>query len=207
MLRVGLTGGIGSGKSTVARLLAKHGAIVVDSDAIAREVVAPGTPGLTQLVAEFGPEILAEDGSLNRAELAAQAFADPQRRAVLDGITHPLITARTAELFAAAGHGEIVVHDIPLLTELGLEHAYDYVIVVDASEETRAARLVGRGLTEEDARARMSHQATREQRLAIADAVIENEGRESDLEPAVAELWAELERLGQSKAARINPAR
>lgn len=207
MLRVGLTGGIGSGKSTVARLLAKHGAIVVDSDAIAREVVAPGTPGLTQLVAEFGPEILAEDGSLNRAELAARAFADPQRRAVLDGITHPLITARTAELFAAAGHGEIVVHDIPLLTELGLEQAYDYVIVVDASEETRAARLVGRGLTEEDARARMSHQATREQRLAIADAVIENEGRESDLEPAVAELWAELERLGQSKAARINPAR
>ncbi|GHF31196.1 MULTISPECIES: dephospho-CoA kinase [Streptomyces] len=195
MLTVGLTGGIGAGKSEVSRLLASYGAVIVDADRIAREVVGPGTPGLAAVVAEFGPEILAPDGSLDRPRLGAVVFADEQRLAALNAIVHPLVRARSAELEAAAGPDAVVVNDVPLLAENGLAPLYDLVVVVDAADETRLDRLVRlRGMTAEDARARMAAQATREERLAVADLVIDNDGTLDALEPQVRELWAELRR-------------
>ncbi|MEU7165902.1 dephospho-CoA kinase [Streptomyces morookaense] len=195
MLTVGLTGGIGAGKSEVSRLLASYGAVIVDADRIAREVVGPGTPGLAAVVAEFGPEILAPDGSLDRPRLGAVVFADEQRLAALNAIVHPLVRARSAELEAAAGPDAVVVNDVPLLAENGLAPLYDLVVVVDAADETRLDRLVRlRGMTAEDARARMAAQATREERLAVADLVIDNDGPLDALEPQVRELWAELRR-------------
>ena len=189
---VGLTGGIGAGKTTVADLLARRGAFVVQADEVAREVVARGSTGLDQLVAAFGGEILSADGSLNRQRLADLAFADEQQRNRLNSITHPLITARTVELFASAPPAAILVHDVALLTELGLAGGYDRVIVVDCPDEIRVARLLDRGLTEADARARIAAQASREQRLAVADIVIDNSGDEIDLEQQVELAWAGL---------------
>lgn len=191
-LRVGLTGGIGSGKSTVARLLAEHGAFVVDADAIAREVVAPGTPGLAALVDEFGSQIVNADGSLDRAALAGIVFADPSQRAKLDAVTHPRIAELTRQRYAQAGPGQIIVHDVPLLTELNLAPHYDHIVVVDCPDEKRVARLIDRGLTQEDARARIAAQATREQRLAIADTVLDNSTSLSELTAQVDVLWARL---------------
>ena len=156
MLRIGLTGGIGSGKSTVSALLAERGAVVVDADRIAREVVEPGTPGLQAVVAEFGTEVLGPDGALDRPALAAVVFADPAARARLDGIVHPLVRARATELVAAAPPDAVVVQDVPLLVETGQAGSYDLVLVVEADPEARVRRLVGRGLSEEDARARTS---------------------------------------------------
>lgn len=193
MLKVGLTGGIGAGKSEVSRLLASHGAVIVDADRIAREVVEPGTEGLRAVVAEFGEEILAPDGSLDRPKLGALVFADRERRAALNAIVHPLVGARSAELEAAAGPGAVVVHDVPLLTENGLAPLYDRVLVVDASAETRLDRLVRlRGMSESEARARMAAQADREERLAVADVVIDNDGPLDDLEPQVRKVWEDL---------------
>ncbi|WLQ67146.1 MULTISPECIES: dephospho-CoA kinase [Streptomyces] len=193
MLKVGLTGGIGAGKSEVSRLLARYGAVLIDSDRIAREVVEPGTPGLTAVVEAFGPEILTADGSLNRSALGSIVFSDPARLATLNGIVHPLVRARSAELERAAGAGAVVVHDVPLLTENDLAPLYDLVVVVDAKPGTQLDRLVRlRGMTESDARARMTAQATREQRLAIADLVIDNDGPLEDLEPQVRTVWSEL---------------
>ncbi|MFF8828906.1 dephospho-CoA kinase [Streptomyces sp. NPDC015131] len=193
MLKVGLTGGIGAGKSEVSRLLSSYGAVVVDADKIAREVVEPGTPGLDAVVAAFGPEVLTPAGALDRPRLGAIVFADPERLAVLNAIVHPLVGARSAELEAAAGPDAVVVHDVPLLTENGLAPLYDLVVVVDASPATQLDRLVRlRGMTEEDARARMSAQATREQRLAVADLVVDNDGPIEALEPQVREVWARL---------------
>jgi len=193
VLKVGLTGGIGSGKSTVSRLLASYGAVVVDSDVVAREVVAPGTPGLAAVVAEFGTAVLAADGSLDRAALGVVVFADPDRLAALNAIVHPLIGARTAELEAGAAGADVVVFDVPLLAENGLAPLYDQVVVVDCPVELAVARLVvQRGMTEEDARARISHQATREQRRAIATHVLDNSGTPEQLERQVAELWTAL---------------
>jgi dephospho-CoA kinase len=193
MLRVGLTGGIGAGKSEVSRRLAALGAVVVDADLIAREVVAPGTEGLTAVVAEFGPEVLLPDGSLDRPKLGAVVFADPERLAALNAIVHPLVGRRSAELSAQAGPGDVVLHDVPLLTENKLSGRYDLVVVVDAADDTRLRRLVElRGMTEAEARARMSAQATREERLAIADLVIDNDGPLERLAPQVQALWAEL---------------
>src|SRR3954470_23041384 len=170
MLRVGLTGGIGSGKSTVAGRLAEHGAVVIDSDKLAREVVEPGTPGLAELVEAFGDGILAGDGTLDRAELARRAFADDASRARLNGITHPKIGARTAELMAAAPEDAVVVHDVPLLVENGLGPNYHLVIVVDAPGQTRVHRLVeARGMSEVDVRARIEAQAGEDARRAAAD--------------------------------------
>jgi len=189
---IGLTGGIGSGKSTVAAMVVRHGAYVVDADAVAREVVAVGTPGLALLVKEFGPQILAADGGLDRTALAAVAFADPESTSRLNAITHPLIFARTAELFDAAPPGAVVIHDVPLLTELGLAPAYRMVIVVDCPDELRVRRLLNRGLTEHDARRRIAAQATRQQRLAIADAVLHNHGDLADLKAQVDALWPRL---------------
>lgn len=189
---VGLTGGIGSGKSTVSALLAARGAYIVDADSIAREVVAAGTPGLAALVEEFGPRVVAPGGGLDRGALADIAFVDPAKRTRLNEITHPLIFARTAELFAAAPADAIVVHDVALLTELGLAAAYRMVIVVDCPDELRVARLVARGLAEHDAWRRIDAQASREDRLAIADVVLENDSDFAALERQVDDLWPHL---------------
>ncbi|GAA2430277.1 dephospho-CoA kinase [Streptomyces lavendulocolor] len=198
MLKVGLTGGIGAGKSEVSRLLSSYGAVLIDADKIAREVVEPGTPGLAAVVAAFGPDVLTAEGTLDRPRLGSIVFSDPESLATLNGIVHPLVGARSAELEAAAGPGAVVVHDVPLLTENGLAPLYDLVVVVDASPGTQLDRLVRlRGMTEADARSRMSAQATREQRLAVADLVIDNDGPLEALEPQVREVWDRLvERAG-----------
>jgi dephospho-CoA kinase len=197
VLRVGLTGGIGSGKSEVARLFARHGAVVVDSDALAREVVAPGTPGLAAVVEAFGPEVLRPDGSLDRERLAALVFADPEARARLNAIVHPLVGAAAAARVAAAPPDAVVVHDVPLLVEAGLAGGFDAVVVVDAPVEVRLDRLTGRrGMARADAEARIAAQATREQRLAVADHVIVNDGTLDRLAERVAEVWAALTHPG-----------
>ncbi|MFI6643664.1 dephospho-CoA kinase [Streptomyces sp. NPDC050504] len=199
MLRVGLTGGIGAGKSEVSRLLASYGAVLIDADKIAREVVEPGTPGLAAVVAAFGEDVLTPEGTLDRPRLGSIVFADPERLAVLNGIVHPLVRDRSAELEAAAGEGSVVVQDVPLLTENGLAPLYDLVLVVDASPETQLDRLVRlRGMEPDEARARMAAQADRAQRLAVADLVIDNDGPLEALEPQVRKVWEELRaRLGQ----------
>ncbi|MEO9222008.1 MAG: dephospho-CoA kinase [Mycobacteriaceae bacterium] len=190
MLRVGLTGGIGAGKSTVSRRWAERGAVVVDADLIAREVVAVGTPGLEQLVDEFGPDIVVSDGTLNRPALAAKAFGDHAVRSALNGILHPLIGARTAELVAAAPADAVVVQDIPLLVEGGLAPMFHLVVVVHAEVEARVARLVGqRGMSDADARARISAQASDAERRAAADVWLDNSGAPVALESVVDELW------------------
>ncbi|MEU2024817.1 dephospho-CoA kinase [Streptomyces sp. NPDC016469] len=201
MLKVGLTGGIGAGKSEVARLLVGHGAVLIDSDRIAREVVEPGTPGLAAVVQEFGPGILTPDGTLDRPALGAIVFPDPDRLAALNAIVHPLVRDRSAELEKAAAPDSVVVHDVPLLTENGLAPLYDLVVVVDAAPETQLDRLVRlRGMTEEDARARMAAQATREQRRAVADLVVDNDGPVEELADRVREVWAELSRRAAEKS-------
>ncbi|MFD5281087.1 dephospho-CoA kinase [Streptomyces rubrogriseus] len=195
MLRVGLTGGIGAGKSEVSRLLVEHGAVLIDADRIAREVVAPGTPGLAAVVAAFGEEVLAEDGSLDRPKLGSIVFADPEKLAVLNGIVHPLVRERSSALEEAAAEDAVVVHDVPLLTENGLAPLYDLVVVVDAAPATQLDRLVRlRGMTEQDARARMAAQATREQRREIADVVVDNDVPLQELRRRVKEVWDELVR-------------
>jgi dephospho-CoA kinase len=190
---VGLTGGIGAGKSEVSRLLASLGAVIVDADLIAREVVEPGTPGLAAVVAEFGEEVLRPDGSLDRPALGKVVFSDPGRLAALNAIVHPLVRERSAELEAAAGASDVVVQDVPLLAENGLAPLYDLVVVVDAPDEVRLDRLVRlRGMAEEEARARMAAQAGRAERLAVADVVIDNGGPLDALEPRVREVWNDL---------------
>jgi dephospho-CoA kinase len=199
MLKVGLTGGIGAGKSEVSRLLVGHGAVLIDADRIAREVVAPGTPGLAAVTEAFGPEVLAADGSLDRPRLGSIVFADPARLAVLNSIVHPLVGARSRELESAAADDAVVVHDVPLLAENGLAQLYDVVVVVDTAPETQLDRLTRlRGMTEEDARARMAAQATREKRLEIADIVIDNDVPLDALRQRVGEVWADLQRRARS---------
>lgn len=207
MLTVGLTGGIGAGKSEVARLLVSYGAILVDADRIAREVVEPGTAGLAAVVAEFGPGVLAPDGSLDRPRLGAIVFADEERRRALNAIVHPLVGARSAELQQGAGPGDIVLHDVPLLTENGLAPRYDLVVVVDAEPDTQLERLVRlRGMTPDEARARMAAQARRADRLAVADLVIDNNGPLEALEPQVKAVWTELrERLAAKRSGEDGP--
>ncbi|MFF9197968.1 dephospho-CoA kinase [Streptomyces sp. NPDC014779] len=193
MLSVGLTGGIGAGKSEVSRLLVSYGAVLIDADRIAREVVEPGTPGLAAVVAEFGEGVLTPEGTLDRPGLGAIVFQDPERLAALNAIVHPLVGARSAELKALAGPDDVVVHDVPLLTENGLAPLYDLVVVVDAAPETQLDRLVRlRGMTEDEARARMAAQATRAQRRAVADLLIDNDGSLEALEPQVRKVWEEL---------------
>ena len=191
VLRIGLTGGIGSGKSTVAALLAERGAQVVDADLIAREVVEPGTPGLAAVVAEFGSGVLTPDGALDRPALAAVVFGDPAARARLDAVVHPLVRARAAELVAAAPPDAVVVQDVPLLVETGQAGSFDLVLVVETDQETRVARLLERGLGAADARARIASQATDEQRRAVADVVLRNDGDRADLAAQVDRFWAE----------------
>ncbi|MFI0778657.1 dephospho-CoA kinase [Streptomyces sp. NPDC021212] len=193
MLKLGLTGGIGAGKSEVSRILVSYGAVLIDSDRIAREVVEPGTPGLAAVVAEFGPGVLTADGRLDRPKLGGIVFNDPERLRALNAVVHPLVRDRSAELQAAAGPEAVVVHDVPLLAENGLGSLYDLVLVVDATPETQLDRLTRlRGMTEDEARARMAAQATREERLAVADVVIDNDGPLEELEPRVRKVWKEL---------------
>ena len=195
MLRVGLTGGIGAGKGEVARRLAGYGALVIDADQVAREVVAPGTPGLDEVVAAFGSRVLRPDGSLDRGLLGEIVFADTALRGKLNAIVHPLVGERMREIEETAGAQDVVVHEIPLLAENGLAGAFDVVVVVDAPPEVQVERVVSsRGMTRSHALARMSAQATRDERLAVATTVVDNSGSLDDLDDRVAALWAELSR-------------
>jgi dephospho-CoA kinase len=192
-VRVGLTGGIGSGKSVVARLLVERGAVLVDSDALAREVVEPGTPGLAAVVAEFGDGVLTPDGSLDRDRLGEIVFGDDAARARLNAIVHPLVGAAAARLLATLPPGSVVVHDVPLLVEVGMQDAFDLVVVVAAEEETQLRRLVEqRGMSEDAARARIAAQLPLVDKIAVADVVIRNDGSLADLEEQVDELWKRL---------------
>lgn len=198
MLRVGLTGGIGSGKSEVSRRLAEFGAVVVDADLLAREVVAPGTPGLADVVTAFGDEVLGPDGALNRQALGALVFGDAEARRRLEAIVHPRVRERAAQIEAAAPAGAVVVHDIPLLVETGQAERFDRVVVVDAAADVRMDRLRSqRGMSDEDAQARIEAQASREQRLAVADHVVCNDKDVDALDAAVASLWAVLSTTAQ----------
>lgn len=189
MLRIGLTGGIGAGKSTVSATFADCGGVVVDGDVIAREVVEPGTEGLAALVEAFGDDILLADGALNRPALAAKAFQDDEQRAKLNGIVHPLVGKRRQEIIDSVAEGTVVVEDIPLLVETGMAPFFPLVVVVWADEETRVTRLIERGLPEHDARARMQAQASDEQRRAIADVLLDNSGTREELVEKARQLW------------------
>jgi dephospho-CoA kinase len=197
VIRLGLTGGIGSGKSTVSRLLAELGAVVVDADLVAREVVEPGTPGLAAVVEAFGEGVLQPDGTLDREALGKVVFGDDAARRRLSGILHPLIGARSAELWAqaeAAG-AAVLVHDVPLLVESGLEGMYDEVLVVDVAPEVQLDRLVRlRRMNRADAEQRLAVQATREVRLASATKVLHNDGTVEDLQAQVRALWEDVTR-------------
>jgi dephospho-CoA kinase len=187
---VGLTGGIGSGKSEVAKRLAELGAIVIDADALAREVVAPGTEGLAEIVAAFGPEVLTPDGALDRTAIAAIVFRDDDKRRRLEAIIHPRVRERSTRIIAAAPPDAVVVNDVPLLVESGMASHFDLVIVVLASEAVRLDRLVNqRGMTEENVRGRFAAQATDEQRRAVADVEIVNEGTVEELAATVDAVW------------------
>lgn len=193
MLRVGLTGGIGSGKSTVSALLAARGAVVIDYDLLAREVVEPGTPALAAIVERFGTEILTPEGVLDRPALGAIVFADAEARRDLERITHGAITARAIDLETAAGPEAVVVHDNPLLIEMGAADRVDVVVVVDVPEDVQVRRLVElRGMTEADARARIAAQASRETRTGAADIIVDNTGSPDELALIVGGVWDEL---------------
>jgi dephospho-CoA kinase len=192
---VAVTGGIGAGKSTVSRILAELGAIVVDSDRLARQVVEPGTPGLADVVAAFGPQVLAVDGTLDRAALAGMVFAAPDADAArrrLEEIIHPLVRAEFRRIVGEAARGSVVVNDIPILRSAAQAAEFDTVMVVVAEEPVRVARLMERGLTEADARARIAAQISDDERVAFADHVIHNDGDEAALRRQVERLWEEL---------------
>jgi dephospho-CoA kinase len=189
---LGVTGGIGSGKTTVSRLLADRGACVIDADAISRELVEPGSAALVELVGAFGEEILHPDGSLNRGGLAAAAFADPEGTARLNAIMHPRIAAVAAERLAATD-ASVIVYDMPLLVETGQQDLVDYIVVVDVPEDLQIARAVGmRGLLEEDVRRRIAAQASRDERIAIYDTVIDNSGNPDQTAEQIDRLWREI---------------
>ena len=201
MLVVGLTGGVGSGKSTVAHMLQERGAVVIDADAIARSVVEPGTDGFNEVLDAFGNEVLDRDGSLDRKALAAVVFRDPQAREQLEQIIHPLVRRQSDLMTALADDDAVVIHDVPLLAETGRAGDYDLIVVVDAPEDQRISRLlVSRGWDTATARSRISAQATREERLAIADEVVGNDGDLPALGKAVDARWEELRRrqVGQT---------
>lgn len=193
MLRVGLTGGIGSGKSTVSGLLASHGAVVIDYDLLAREVVEPGSPALAAIAKRFGAKLIGPDGALDRPALGDLVFADPAARAALEVITHPPIRELALAREIAAGPAAIVVHDNPLLIEMGVDAECDVVLVVDVQEEIQFERLMdSRGMSEGDARARIGAQATRAARTGAADLLIDNTGSLPELALIVGGVWDEL---------------
>lgn len=192
-MRVGLTGGVASGKSTVSAMLAELGAVVIDADLLAREVVAAGTDGLAEIVAAFGPTVLTTDGELDRQAMGAIVFAEEDQRRRLESIIHPRVRARGAELEAAAPVGAVVVHDIPLLTETGQAGAFDAVVVVDVPIEAQIERMMElRGLSRQEAESRVGAQASREDRLAIATHVIDNTGTLAELRARVDAVYADL---------------
>ncbi len=199
-MRVGLTGGVASGKSTVSRMLEELGAVIIDADAIAREVVAKGTPGLAAVVEEFGEDLLGPDGELDRPAMGRLVFGDEAARRRLEAIIHPLVFERILELEGEAPADAVVVHDIPLLAENGRAGDFDAVIVVDAPPELQLARMTGdRGWTEEDGRSRIAAQASREDRRAIATHLVENTGTREDLRRRVAEVFAEVVSAGETE--------
>ncbi len=187
-MRIALSGGVGAGKSTVAARLRHHGAVIIDADAIAREVVEPGTDGYRAVVERFGDRVVA-DGRLDRAALAELVFNDEQALADLNAIVHPLVGARVAELSEQAPADAMLVYDVPLLAEKGSRDGFDAVVMVLADRETRLERLAGRGMPRQDAEARMAAQASDEQRRAMADEIVENNGSQADLEAAVDAVW------------------
>jgi dephospho-CoA kinase len=192
-VRVGLTGGVASGKSTVSSMLRELGAVVIDADRLAREVVAPGTEGLAEIVAAFGGGVLTPEGELDRPAMGAIVFDDEEARRRLEAIIHPRVRRRGAELEAAAGPDTVVVHDIPLLAETGQADAFDAVVVVDVPVETQVRRMVElRGMSREEAEARIAAQASREDRLAVATHVIDNTGTLEDLRERVGEVFESL---------------
>jgi dephospho-CoA kinase len=195
MVMVGLTGGIGAGKSTVATLLTKRGALVVDADAIARQVVEPGSPVLAKLAERFGADVLLADGALDRARLAERAFATPEAKKDLEAITHPAIGSEFLRQVAAAPEGSVVVHDVPLLVESTRGYDYAGVIVVEAPLETRLERLEARGVPRADAARRIAGQASDEERRAVATWIIDNAGDLAGLEAQVDEVWAAIQAL------------
>lgn len=192
-VRVGLTGGVASGKSTVSVMLADLGAVVIDADLLAREVVEPGTDGLAEIVTAFGPGVLTAEGTLDRPAVGTLVFADEAKRRTLESIIHPRVRERGAELEAGAPTGAVIVHDIPLLAETGQADRFDAVVVVDVPVEVQRDRMVRlRGMSPADADARIAAQATREQRLAVATHVIDNTGTIEQLRARVADVYAEL---------------
>ncbi len=200
MFLVGLTGGIASGKSTVAAMLGKFDNEIIDADEIAREVVMPGTVGLSKVVAESGPQILEEDGSLSRAELAKLAFEDPEKRLTLEGILHPLIRARTLERISQS-KSDIVIYIVPLLVEAKVDYPFDLVVTIEAGSENQIKRLVeNRGMSTEDATARIAAQATEPERVARADVRIDGALSLTDLETTVSKLWNQIQSLAEAKA-------
>jgi dephospho-CoA kinase len=200
VVRVGLTGGVASGKSTVSAILDELGAVIIDADLLAREVVAKGTGGLEQVVAEFGPELLTPDGDLDRPAMGRLVFGDEAARRRLEAIVHPLVFERIVELEEAATEDDLVVHDIPLLAESGRADTFDAVLVVDADPERQLDRMATeRGWSREDAEARMLAQASREERLAVATHVIENNGTLDELRARVVEVFDELKRASRQR--------
>ena len=192
-LRVGLTGGIASGKSTVSAMLAELGAVIIDADALAREVVQRGSPGLDAVVAEFGNALLTSEGDLDRAAMGSLVFGDAAARKRLEAIVHPLVFERMVALEEAAAEDDLVVHDIPLLAEGGRGDTFDAVIVVDCPPELQIARMMSdRGWTREDAESRIAAQAVREQRLAIATHIIDNTGDIDELRDRVVAVFVDL---------------
>lgn len=201
MLRVGLTGGIGSGKSEVVRLLAARGAVIIDADVLSREVVAPGSDGLAEIVAAFGADVLTAEGSLDRPAMGRRVFSDDAARNRLEGIIHPRVRARASDIEMQAGADTIVVHDIPLLVETGQAGDFDQVLVVDVPPETQLQRLTSqRGMSEHEARSRIAAQATRQDRLAAADIVITNDGTLADLRADVDRAWAQLQQAAAAQS-------
>jgi dephospho-CoA kinase len=193
---IALTGGIASGKSTVSRRLASLGAHIVDADLLSREAVAPGSPGLAAVAVRFGPTVLADDGSLDRAALGAVVFSDAAARADLNAIVHPEVRRLAAERLAAIGRAEpdaIAVYDVPLLVETGVDHDFELIVVVDADERTRTERLVAlRGLDPEEAARRVAAQASDEERRAVADVLIDTTGTLEHTDEQVDRLWSDL---------------
>jgi|LauGreSuBDMM15SN_2_FD.fasta_scaffold102248_2 dephospho-CoA kinase len=200
MFLVGLTGGIASGKSTVATLLADYDVEIIDADEIAREVVIPGSDGLNQVIREFGPQILEKDGTLSRAELAGIVFSDPVKRAVLERILHPLIKECTLGRISQSDSA-VVVYVVPLLVEAKVDYPFDLVVTIEAGSETQIRRLVEiRSMTTEDAAARISAQASEAERVARADVRIDGSLSLKDLEIAVSKLWSQIQLLAEKKA-------